>query len=503
MQRRYQNSMIVAVKNFIFLEISILFICFYIELALMDAEGPITRLGPSLTVILTFLALFCCWYIVRHTDYVFDDNRLTVTRKFIAVRTSEIQYSRMSSVGLTRSIFDRLVGTSTLFFNVNSKVNATKADQTLCIDQYEAVQLRDFLNAKIFGYGQQEARGAGGLGYAPEGVPQGAPAYAPPRENLIKITNLDVVIHSFIGQPSPQLVVALATLVYGIWSAVVEYLEGLWFSVFFFLFWEIIPVVAVICQYYNYRIYRVGDTVTAEYGMFTQRSFSFKENKVNSVRIRAPLLARLFGLCTLEAEVVGGANQNDNNNLPVLCPLKKREKVMKLLDDALPGFAIKKEMSPQPKAGKRICELYWSLGALISAGIGVALWWACNEYDYGDLAVPMLVIFLIIAAGTAAYGFMAADKRAFAEDGNVFAFVTGGFDLSETRFNYDKVQIAELRAGPRERRRGVCRCTVRMLSSKGFAKVESGRFSEEDLRTVPDTVMARIRDGRYDWRRYE
>lgn len=203
MQRRYQNSMIVAVKNFIFLEISILFICFYIELALMDAEGPITRLGPSLTVILTFLALFCCWYIVRHTDYVFDDNRLTVTRKFIAVRTSEIQYSRMASVGLTRSIFDRLVGTSTLFFNVNSKVNATKADQTLCIDQYEAVQLRDFLNAKIFGYGQQEANGAGGLGYAPEGVPQGAPAYAPPRENLIKITNLDIVIHSFIGQPSP------------------------------------------------------------------------------------------------------------------------------------------------------------------------------------------------------------------------------------------------------------------------------------------------------------
>jgi hypothetical protein len=41
-----------------------------------------------------------------------------------------------------------------------------------------------------------------------------------------------------------------------------------------------------------------------------------------------------------------------------------------------------------------------------------------------------------------------------------------------------------------------------MMSSMGAKVIRSGTFLNEDLERVSAEVMARIRDGRYDYRRY-
>ena len=50
-------------------------------------------------------------------------------------------------------------------------------------------------------------------------------------------------------------------------------------------------------------------------------------------------------------------------------------------------------------------------------------------------------------------------------------------------------------------RLGLARCQVRMLSSMGAATTVSGYYPREDLERIQEEVMARIRDGRYDYRK--
>ena len=278
-QRQYKNSGVVIAKKFIIFEIVIAAVIRGAE-GLLSDEADLGPVWQALMCILTVLNAYSCWYIVEHTVFTFDGNKLTVSGKFVSRNKSEIQYSRMASVGITRSILDRMLGVSTLTFNVNSGVNSSAPDATLCIEREEAERLRTYLNGVIFGMRQEDAplqETADDARMPDAGVH---------RESLVKVTNREIIVHSFLSQSSPQLLLALALIVWGAWSALSESVSGGDIALYLFVLEEVIPIVSVCCRYYNYRIERAGDTVVVEYGMFTQKTVSFRENKVNSVRLR-------------------------------------------------------------------------------------------------------------------------------------------------------------------------------------------------------------------------
>ena len=66
-----------------------------------------------------------------------------------------------------------------------------------------------------------------------------------------------------------------------------------------------------------------------------------------------------------------------------------------------------------------------------------------------------------------------------------------------------KVQYTSVDSGPIQRTFGNATLHVSMMSSQGFRETVSGLFPPRDLERVPAEVMGRIRDGRYDHRRYE
>ncbi|MGN0098535.1 MAG: hypothetical protein ACI38Y_04340, partial [Candidatus Methanomethylophilaceae archaeon] len=67
---------------------------------------------------------------------------------------------------------------------------------------------------------------------------------------------------------------------------------------------------------------------------------------------------------------------------------------------------------------------------------------------------------------------------------------------------YDKVQCTHVTSGLIARRFGLSRCTVNLMSSIGFKQIVSGYFGTSALEAVGEEVVARIRDGRYDYRRF-
>ena len=97
---------------------------------------------------------------------------------------------------------------------------------------------------------------------------------------------------------------------------------------------------------------------------------------------------------------------------------------------------------------------------------------------------------------------LAQRHRTFDMGEDSFMFVYGGYDTATEYINYDKVQYVDVTSGPLQRAFGVAKCSVHMMSSVGYKEITSGLFPPEDLERVSEEVMARIRDGRYDYRRY-
>ena len=85
----------------------------------------------------------------------------------------------------------------------------------------------------------------------------------------------------------------------------------------------------------------------------------------------------------------------------------------------------------------------------------------------------------------------------------IFMFIIGGYDRETDFIRYDKVQMTRVSNGPIQRRFGVSRCTVSLMSSMGAKNITSGVFFTNELERVSDEIMARIRDGRYDYRKYQ
>lgn len=447
-------------------------------------------LFPALAGVAAIVVLVAAWSFLvwRRTFYIFGDNEIHVTRDTVWKMDKHIQYTRLASVGVRRTIMNRVFGTSTLVFNVNSSVNAAKAEATLILERRTADRLRDALNSMIFRKEMtlEEDRQV---------------------ESIVRVTNLDVVVHAILGRSTAQSLFAMLLLFYAAVMLVLQSSGGFITAVALFVLTEGLPFVSAILRYYNYRIFRVGDTITVESGLITTQRQSFNVNKVNSVRIREPLIARLLGKAVLEAEVVGLADMNDQ--MPLLCPMKRRSDVQAVLREVLPELVFSSDPIRQPRralipmlitdAAISVLLVVAGLFLFLEAGTHLAGWDATLILVVRVTGVLIAVLLPILVFGRSG---MAQRHRTFDMGRDSFMLIYGGYDLCTEYVNYDKVQHTRVSAGPLQRAFGVSECSVFLMSSLGAKRISSGLFGPEDLELVADEVNARIRDGRYDYRRY-
>ena len=444
----------------------------------------------AIVALVMLATLGWAYFFWKRTFYIFEDNEIHVTRDAVFKVDKHIQYTRLASVGVRRDLVNRLFGTSTLTFNVNSSMNSTSAEATLVLKKDIADRLRDQLNSMIF---EKEVTVEQELTEC---------------QTLVHVSNADIVMHAILGQPTWQALFGLLMLFYAVVMLFADSSGGFITAVILFVLGEVLPFISVILKYYNYRIYRVGDTVTVESGLITTQRRSFKVNKINSVRIREPLLARLFRKAMLEAEVVGMADQ-DNNNAPVLCPLKGRKDVEEVLGRLLPELVFESSPERQPRRALIPMLITDAIATVFIVGVCLALFFTAETYLVGEsetltLAVRATELFAAVVVPILIFGRsgMAQRHRTFDTGKDSFMFVYGGYDICTEFINYDKVQFTRVTSGPLQRPFGLAQCTVNMMSSVGFKEITSGLFEPDDLERVADEVNARIADGRYDYRRY-
>ncbi len=447
----------------------------------------VLELWMFLPGLILFAALaFIFWRIWALTTYTFGDTEILVKRDTVFKRNIHIQYSRLASVNVRRGIINHIFGTTELLFNVNSSVNPANAEASITLPSEEADRLRESISSRIF---RREL-------VIEEDHRQGS---------LVEISNSDIILHGLFGQPTVQSIVGLGSLIYSIATLFWGDGTGIIPALVLFVLSSLYPWVRTVLRYYNYRIYRVDDTITVQSGLISNYRSSFNIKKVNSVRIRQPLLARVMGKALLEAEVVGLA---DSEGMPLLCPLKGKDTVMSLGEQLVPEFLFGFEHRGQPSKALVPTVLYKAILGAIVAAIGIVLFLYLGDLHYsseierdaaliivGIITVAVPILFIL-------HGILAQGNREFAMSDETFMFTIGAYDRETDFIRYDKVQKTLVSNGPIQRMFGVATCTVSLMSSAGFKSITSGVFLREELDAVPEEIMARIRDGRYDYRRY-
>ena len=484
MTERCRNHPTVLLEKAFSMGVALLF------MYLVTGNGMIEMLAAYTAVFVAGMVYsFAIW---RRTWVSFEDTEIVVLRDtWVTKKTKRIQYSRLASVGVARSIINRICGTTRLIFNVNSSINANEPEATLTVDSELAERIRRELNSRIFSKESETAE-------------------EPEIETLVKVSNADIVIHAFISQPTARLVFAVLMLVYSFVSILYDSAGGLVIPLLLLAANEIIPLAKEIFTYCNYRLYRVGDTITVESGLLSTVRMSFKVGKVNSVRMRQPLLARALGMCVLEAEVVGIAVAGDDAGTPLLCPLKKEAEVRGLMAKVMPEVVFEPESISQSRGAFMAMAvtnlLYICLAISVTVFFAVFVHPVIGETDGIDSAL-ILVTEVFVAIGIplllVGHVIMAQRNRRFAMGPESFLLVYGGYDTMSEFILYDKVQYTSVDSGPIQRTFGNATLHVSMMSSQGFRETVSGLFPPRDLERVPAEVMGRIRDGRYDHRRYE
>lgn len=430
----------------------------------------------------------------KRTTIKFGEAEVTVFRDTLFKKEVRIAYTKIASTNVNRGIINRLTNTSRLMININSSVNANSPELTLTF----GVDVSDRIRANLY---QKMYKN------------NNIPADDATTPSIVTITKRDVVLHGLLSQPTGSAIFGIIMFVFGIYQMIIstgDFASGLIAIALAFISY-VVPVIAMIFHYFNYKIYRAGDTIYISHGFIRTYNKSFKVSKINAVRIRSPLIPRLIKRYMLDAEVVGLASNDDNNGnniAPLLCPMKDRDTIEKVMSAIVPEFVYDMEMKNQPKEAAKPIFIRATLWSLIFAAIAYVFYdtmrhvqvggWADTEH----VAVAIITASAVVVVGLFINGVMSRRIVQYGKGEDKITFLMGVVDRKITTMSYDKVQMAQVESGLFSRPYGLARCNISLLSSIGSQKIKSGYFDAKELEEISEEVIARVKDGRYDYRKY-
>lgn len=479
------------VEDLLIIAIFSFFLSFYIFISISGGDSFMEEyavwISFGLFSIIILSALWIFYWRWKKTIIKFKQTEVTMFRDTVFKKEVRIAYTKIASTNVNRGIINRITGTSKLMININSRVNTVIPELVMTFDMHLTDIIRKDLAAKIRGEVFVESG---------KDMP-----------SIVRVTGSDIILHSLFSQPTASSLFGVAMFAIGMFELTAlsgDSVTGV-IALFMFLLTYAIPVITTMFHYYNYRIYKSDDTIYISHGLIRTYYKSFKTSKINAVRLRSPLIPRLFGRYMLDAEVVGlsGGDGNSNDVAPLLCPMKDKatiDNVMKILTSE---FVFVNETKFQPREAR--IPVY--IRATIQSSILVTIMFIIyNLAEFGTglekFSVLFTAITVLLAVSPFIYGIWNLKVLSLGKDSDVFMFVNGVADRKKIIVKYDKVQIITLSAGPISRPFGLAKGNVEVLSSLGSHTIYSGYFRFEDINSISEEVIARINDGRYDYGEY-
>lgn len=100
-------------------------------------------------------------------------------------------------------------------------------------------------------------------------------------------------------------------------------------------------------SFFQFMVYRKGDTIVLTYGLVTHSVYELPVSRINAVRIKQSLQARIFKKYCLEVVNAGLGDEKDEKQ--VLCLYVNRATLLHLMHQLLPEYKLDENAIRQPK----------------------------------------------------------------------------------------------------------------------------------------------------------
>ena len=478
-----RNHPSVVIKNCLFS----VFALAVLAIMTMDEQPKISVLliASSLVVVVIMIR---AW---KLTTYSFMDDRIVVKKRTAFKADRTIPYERLSSVNVVRGVFEKIFGTTILQFNVNSGVNASVPEVSICVKDDVAKRIKAYVTIHMYNH---------------DPVSEEKVEY----EYIASFSPIQVILHSILSQSTYTLLVGFFFLVYGIFSSISDVVGSkaiLSSTLLLFIIQTIVPILGQIIRYFNFKVYRNEDTIYLQHGLLTNYRSSFDISRVNAFSIKKPFFARIMGMAYLETDVVG-INAVSNDVTPTLCLVMKEKELDEIIKRLIPEFTYPREITKQsPGANSLIfgksavvavfSTIIVALSIMISSMDTLDEFWDSNPGFEGLFVITAILTYSVLMILLILGWRLSVRNKGYSCCEDKFTFYIGVLDLEEVTIRYDCVQIIETSSGYFARRKGLSKCTISMLSSSGTKSVKSGYFRTDIFDDISFKLLTRIKDGHY------
>lgn len=418
-------------------------------------------LGMGIFFLIIVIGLVANWIVWLKTYISIDDEAIVVERNLLNRKVRTIGMKNISNINMEQNIFERIIGTYKIKLDTNSSTTANETDVQIILSKEKALWFKNEVMLRMKGETEEAV-----LEEADEIM-----------EYDVEYTMQDILKHCLFTANPISVIFCLGViggLIFSMrianfdeefMSSIVEILGGL-FAVFIVVLTVFQSLVQDFFVYYGFKAKRQGEKIYLSHGLLKKRQYTIAVDKINGIKMVAPVVSRIFGRQYVQVVCVGVGDEKNENSKILLA--EKTEDIEEKLALLLPEFDIR-----QPKLMKRHkCSLWKEVCNIILTGIVcvVAMYFVgvrnVLEIDEVLWRVMPVTIFCAIVFASTVLGNVLRYQTAKVglSERNLF-IVNGTYGKVSVWIPYSKIQELDLTQGPLARHFGYGKGVIFILAT--------------------------------------
>lgn len=440
-------------------------ISFYRDLLRSAVSG-----GKAVPLIVMGIALFMLWYLYismrywKRTTFYIDGVDFVFERKTMFKAASRLPIKNIAVVNVERNVLERILGTGKVKIDLNSSRTAGSTDFQFVLKKDHAQALKETLMQIKQNLTADEMTQENN-----EDVKQ--------RELIAQFGIAEALRHKLLCMPVIQSIVTLTVLfVLPQLKVSGDYdMSRLWFLLVIAVIGWVVSMVKGTLDLGDYKVERDGNLLYIGCGVVNKRHYMIETEKINAVIVNQPLLARLFGMASIDLAVVGlGNEKNETTHLSLIAD---RAQIDHVLKTCVPDFAC----TGTVQRCHPINLLYTIPRAAVIGALTMLIGLA-----YRNAYILALTVFAVALCGAISEFCV----QRFAQDDHVVQYTNGMFNKRSGMFKYGDIQTIQIKTNLLYRKFGLGRMRFTILASSALSSHKTGVFKTDSFERAAELMTA-------------
>ncbi len=456
------------------------------ELFALLMEGEITLFqalaGTGVVLVIVVVILLYNWVIWLKTWISIDNDAIVIEKNLLNRKVNTIGMKNISNINMEQNIFERIVGTYKIKLDTNSATTADQTDVKIILSKDKAEWFKQQVMQRM-NEDQEDV-------------------VAVDVEYDVEYKAKDIIMHC-VYTASPMAVLFCIAFIVGCaialnsvntGAAIMDGLINVLGSVLAILIivWSVFQsLIRDFFVYYGFKARRHENKIYLTHGFFKKRQYTIAVDKINAVKMEAPLVSRILGRQFVKVICIGVGDEENENSMLLLS--EKTENMERKLSILLPEFVIQ-----QPEVIRRDKNSMWNAiaGYVVCIIIWVAIAVAFGVMDVLKLEtmwirtiIIVVSVIVLILTGLATY--LNFKTCGIGLEQNNLLIVTGSYAKSSIWIPYTKIQELRYEQGPIARHLGYASGTIYILAAILDSVHATSYFSTEVFDRIHERMLQR------------